>query len=403
MVQGLNIEDSSSIYKDIINNKNNTFCILPFMSVTCHQNGALRLCCEDEWVKEESVLGNISSMSIKEFHNSEKIQEIRKKMLEGKSVKYCTWCYSKDKKWIRSKRYYNNQKYRKLIEWSIKKTEIQTWFTQQSISYLDIRFSNICNLSCKMCSSFSSTARRKLEKELWFDQQYIHDKYSGFWKPEVFIDVIDTVEEVYAVGWEPFLDNEFKALIPFLCEIWRAKDIYLRINTNLTVIDSQVFSMLQEFKKVQFLVSCDGYNSGYNKIRLWGKWEYFKKNLLYLMKLQRQIWNIHIRINVVVQLDNIFNITKLHMFFHELGIYDVNFIMLDHPAHMNISILPSQTKKDVLKRIYLFIQKYESQTDIQFDTMYKDIITTLRNPWYDKDLLEKYTKQNTIFNKYIKQ
>jgi hypothetical protein len=36
------------ILDEINSGKNASFCVLPFMSVTCHQNGAMTLCCEDK-------------------------------------------------------------------------------------------------------------------------------------------------------------------------------------------------------------------------------------------------------------------------------------------------------------------------------------------------------------------
>jgi hypothetical protein len=76
------IPSHSEILKDILSGKNKTFCTRPFLSVTAHQDGAYRLCCEDERVVPRQILGNVKNIKIPEMKNSEKMKELRKKMLE---------------------------------------------------------------------------------------------------------------------------------------------------------------------------------------------------------------------------------------------------------------------------------------------------------------------------------
>lgn len=390
------MQDQDNIIDEILSGKNETFCIFPFISVTCHQNGAMSLCCEDKWIKEGSILWNIDAISIKEYFNSKALKDIRKKMLSWEKIKYCSKCYINESNWIRSKRYFSNSKFSNHLLKAIKNTNISTWHCTNKISYLDVRFSNLCNLACKMCSSFSSSAREKIEIELWYKDDKRHSLFNSNWKIEDFKEIWKNLQEIYIVWWEPFLHKQFKELITYLCKNNYAKNIFLRINTNLTIIDEEVFWLLPQFKKVQLFVSCDGYKESYNKIRLWWSWDVFKKNFLYLLKVRKNHENISIKVNIVVQIDNIAHITLLYSFFENLEVYNINLLLLSLPSHFNIQILPNSFREKQLNEIERFSRKTEKR-----EIGFKDIIIALKNGKEDKTLLKKYIYESRISEEYV--
>lgn len=392
----LNNNKKNKIFKEIILGKNKSFCTLPFLSVTCHQNGAMSLCCEDEWIKMDSKLGSIKNISVKEYFYSHKMNEVRRKMLAGKTLKNCSRCYRNENNWVNSKRYFSNQKYSSHINDIIKNTNLVTWETRQWIHYLDIRFSNICNLACKMCYSFSSSLRTKIERELWHDRDSIHGLYNGIWKVEDLYSIVKELRELYVVWGEPFLHKEFKQLLNYLCKNGYAENIFLRVNTNLTILDSAILELLPNFSKVEFLVSCDGYKSIYNKIRLGGSWDIFKNNFFKLLKYRNTVTNFSIKVNIVVQVDNIMQITDLYLFFETLKVDKINLIILTWPKHFSISILNVDTKRKVLFKIDKFIKDDKLRS-----SRFQDVITTLSKNDSDKRLIKKLLLENKIYDKYI--
>jgi len=317
-------------------------------------------------------------------------------MLNWENIEYCSKCYEREDKWIRSKRYFANKKYEHYISPSIQATDIATGKTDQKISYIDIRFSNICNLACKMCCSFSSSSRQSIEKKLERDPNDIHWVYNWLWNIDDFKVMAPDLKEIYIVWGEPFTHKEFKELIFYLCDNDYAKDIFLRVNTNLTIIDQEVFNKFHMFKKLEFFISCDGYKEDYNKIRLWGDWKIFKNNFLEVLKFKSSMSNISISINIVVQIDNISQITDLYYFFEKLWVDYINLLLLNQPAHFDIRILPDNFREKKLEKIKNFIEDNPTRKK-----NFIDIIKALELGKSNPELLTKYSYESRLSRQYI--
>lgn len=388
----------SEILRDIISWRNKSFCVRPFLSLTAHQDGAYRLCCEDEKVINNHTLGNIQNLQIHEMKNSPKIREIRKKMLEWKYITECSRCSLKESRGVASLREKSNfQYFKKYLERVVYSSNIYTWETTHPFIHADIRFSNICNLACRMCYSWSSSSRIELDKRLW---NQVHGIIQNIWKIEDFSAVISELREIYIAWGEPFIDKNFIPFLKYLIDSGRSKKIVVTINTNLTIFSEEHRSLLSYFKKVIIVVSCDGYGNMYEYIRIWAKWDIFLKNLIFLKKSMSYFWEWSgITMNTVVQVDNIINILQLIWFCNKMQIRH-NLSVLQVPDTMYIWVVPLKQKTAILKAYNDFIHKNKLIIP-NLEEKLREIINILSNfKDHDPHLYNKFLEQTWIINWY---
>ena len=241
----------------------NTYCILPFVHLYAEPKGEMKPCCIAGGFDKPL---NLKTMSIDEAFNSEQMKELRKDMLEGNRNKVCDVCYKKEDLNGTSPRINFNEN-------SLWKHPIvnDDFSVETQFQHIDIRFSNLCNFKCKMCThEFSSN---------WYeDMDSFHD---GFTKRhtkvmkvsdtivEDLIPHLNNVKSFYFAGGEPLIMPEhYKVLkylydtMPVIKQHWGDKrNLSIHYNTNLSVIkydEKSLIDLWEGFNRVFLSISCDG-------------------------------------------------------------------------------------------------------------------------------------------------
>jgi len=394
-------DEHTKILTGILSWKNKSFCVRPFLSVTAHQDGAYRLCCEDERIVEGQKLGNIMNLKIPEMIKSPKMMEIRKKMLQGKVVDECSRCRLKESRGIASLREKSNTEYfHKFVQDIVYSSDAITWNTSHPSLHADIRFSNICNLSCRMCYSGSSSSRRELDQRLW---NVVHEVVQDIWTIPDFSSIADELRYIYIAWGEPFLDKNFIPLLDFLIDSWRSKDISITVNTNLTVFSETHRELLSYFRDVRIVASCDWYGKMYEYIRLGAKWDTFLKNILSVKKSLVSFWKWSwITVNTVVQIDNVINILQLYAFCHKIWVKN-NLSILQVPDSMYLWVLPYAQRIKVLDIYKKFILENSSSIP-DLKNKFSEIMTILSSEQEQKKwLYAEFLKQKKIIDLYASE
>lgn len=390
-------EQKERVLKDIQTSKNKSFCVLAFLWVTADQTGAVRLCCVDSGVKDEELFGNISSSTIEEMRHSPKMKEIRKKMLQWKRISQCEYCDLKREKWIESLREKKNKKYNKYIKTIVELSDIDTGSTNQQVVFMDIKFSNICNLACRMCYSRSSSARIKYDELLW---KTSYKLTSWKWKNTDFDSTLASVKDIRIAWWEPFLDPDFYWFLLYLIEKKVNTNISLSLTTNLSVLEKKYLELFQQFDTIYIGVSCDWYGDMYEYIRIGANWEHFLKNLVHLKKVQSSSnTNIDISMNIVVQIDNLYNLPLLIILCHKLWIR-VCLSILQIPSNMQIWIIPQSDKVKVIAHYEKMIERYTDEIDNVGGDL-QEIIKVLNSWTEDKKLYKLFLKEKILTDTYV--
>jgi len=192
--------------------------------------------------------------------------------------------------------------------------------------FLDIRFDNVCNFMCRMCSGENSIAFKKEDasiKEKNISSLILKN-----------ISFINKFKKIYIGGGEPFLSPFFYTFLELL-----SKNKTILLSSNISIIKSDILNALKQFNKVIFYPSIDGIDEIGSYIRQGFKTDIFFKNF--------DILKTHFTCIPVVTVSAL-NILSLDKIIKKLSNYtDINAIylnILDSPKEFHISVLPSYLK-----------------------------------------------------------
>ena len=244
-------------------NNNPAFCPAPWTSIYIDSTGSIDNCCISN-----NRLGNAVTNDILDIMSAEKNQLVKQQMLDGVLPAGCSGCIRNDAT-TTSLRHY-------LL--GINASVPLSVYNDNSfkLNYLDIRWTNICNSACVYCApAFSS----KLAEELNILQVVDHQKITRI--KEFLVDKIKDIETVYLAGGEPMLTKEN---IWLLTNLYRENpDCKIVVNTNLSIINNEIFNLICKFKNVHFILSGEAIGEQYNYIRYGSDWGTFTKNITTLM------------------------------------------------------------------------------------------------------------------------
>ena len=363
-------------------------CILPWIHQYGDINGEYGLCCFSIFSGGKNTFGKNES-PISAF-NSQYIKQTRLDMLAGKIVKACDVCYDWEKQGIQSHRERMNQRfydYRKLYE-----TTLPDGSLKSPPIYLDFRFGNLCNFSCRMCGSYASSSWAKEEKyygRLSLESPNHYDHWTNnidFWKD---IESIKKyIKVLYFAGGEPFVQEGHYKLLKLLIKSDLAKNIELDYNTNLSYSDSfkgdDIEKLWKHFGKVDLWPSIEGFNEKAEYGRKGLNFDLFKENSLRFSEyidtfsLVSSIYSISSNIDLIKwikSIDKTFNITNL-----------------TNPSYQSTTVLPKELKKYIIAKY-----KKELSTIKNINTYeINSVLDSLRhmNSFDDNYLAPKFKERN---------
>jgi MoaA/NifB/PqqE/SkfB family radical SAM enzyme len=199
-------------------------------------------------------VGNARFKTLEEIYRDAPMRELRKDMLNERPNPACGRCYEQEESGFFSGRRKSANKHH---GHHIKRIDDD----QFRMSYWDIRFSNLCNLSCRSCGHIFSSSwyqdQAKLAGGTWKERNQVLN-YAGrtatdMW--EQLIPHLDYVEQIYFAGGEPLMMEEHYNILDELERRGRF-DVRLIYNTNFThtkLKDRVVFDYWRKFKSVQLV------------------------------------------------------------------------------------------------------------------------------------------------------
>ena len=252
-----------NLFKEIIKLKkenqlienNQSFCMAPWTHLNVSPSGDVPVCC-NIINSPETVLGNVNNDTLDEIWNSSNMKNIRRKMLKGEKIKECSSCYYReeiDKKG--SMRYALNDRYFNKHQELVKKTKDDGFVDDLNIVYIDFRFSNKCNFSCRTCVPYYSSS---WEKKLNISLPKISNISKLLEKTKDMISQ-NKLEEIYFAGGETLITSEHWEIIDFLIEN-KKFDLEIRYNTNLSILNYKGNNFIEKMKNFNNLMispSCD--------------------------------------------------------------------------------------------------------------------------------------------------
>lgn len=340
--------------KEELLKKNRAFCILPWIHMHVWPNGNAMPCCIAD---STQPFGNLKDNNIEEVWNSEKYKELRLAMLEGKKLDVCRRCYElEDSTYIWTLRKNHNhwfgEKHFDLVE----KTKADGSIDEFRMAYLDIRFSNICNMKCRSCGPELSSQHAKEFKELYGEHELARmlkndgkivvniAKENNFWND--LTKYLPGVEEVYFAGGEALITDEHYQILDYWLEN-NKRDVRLRYTTNFSNFrykQKSIIDYWQEFNDIQVSASldCNGLRAEY--ARHGTVWNTIERNR---QEMLERVPHVHFELTPTISLYNAWNWPDFHIDWVERGLVDIEncrLNMLTGPDFMRIDNIPESVK-----------------------------------------------------------
>jgi MoaA/NifB/PqqE/SkfB family radical SAM enzyme len=353
--------------KEILTNR--AFCPVPWTSIMYNFDGTVKNC-----IRSAGPIGNINNNSIEEILSNDHL--IKADMRAGQKFSRCNPCYDleqeKNKFDIISDRVFYLKELR-----DVDHTLYDTM--NFALHTVDIRWSNLCNFACVYCSpEFSSrwASERNLTINTPSDQkrkefkQYIFERAAQ-------------LKHVYLAGGEPLLMKENLEFLELLKQV--NPNINLRINTNLSRVDTRIFDLVCEFKNVHWTVSVESMEQEFEYIRHGSVWQDFVENLHVIKELDHKI-----SFNMLHFLLNYKSIFDCVDYLSNQGFHNNSFVIgaLLGPSYLNIRHL----SKDVLNSVKKMLsERIADQPGYLLENGYRNMLTHLDQP-FDKDLAGSFEK-----------
>ncbi len=364
--------------KNHLLHKSKTFCILPWIHYHITSGGHMGLCCVGNHEDGNNCVGNINEQSFDTVWQSEEIQKVRAELINEIPQTGCTYCYDMDESGINSFRKRYNKKFAHHFH-RVESTNAEGFAPLAKPIYWDIRFSNICNLSCRMCEHNLSSS--------WFDDgKAIAHYYTETPNTPILKNVEEAqrfhaemdkhlldIEEIYFAGGEPLMMSEHHHILERLISLGRT-DVRLLYNTNMThryYKKHDIYALWNKFDNVTIQASIDSTGDRVEYIRNGCSWENIKKNR---QELREAAPRVLFKMYPTVSIFNIFTLPEVHKVLVETGFISIDNFMISclmYPEYLSIRLLPAPIKDEIRAKIKNHKEWIRSNTS---DEMYVDII-----------------------------
>ena len=386
------------------------FCNKPFDHNYIHPNGKMRLCCttiQDLPTDNNYNLFDANKHSIDDYWNSNRMKEIRRKMIAGEKIRDCERCYRQEEQGAESLR-----STRGMNKYIMDTLPDGTY--QKSANTMQIQLGNICNLKCKMCSQMYSHMHgmetrdigeqdpewlhwvkeqganvNNWTNELGIKQEWYKNKEV---KLKMFEHISRNITELCVIGGEPTLIPEFYELFEYCDQQGTLEGKNVTIVTNLTNTNPRLTSWLPKLKSWKIWASVDGVGERTEYIRYPSKWNKVLESLEFYRSIMGD--NGNITLSPAIQLLNIDQLDDIVKWWLDWCGGELNdrygFTWLAtvwFPLICNPSMAPREWRLKVADKLSRY----------KFDDNYDNLIAGLK---VDQHTPEKYKELQTAFIKY---
>ena len=339
--------------------QSDTFCMLPWMHMHAFPDGRAYPCClADYW----HPVGDLRKNTMAEIWNQDAYKTMRKNMLEEKSCKECTKCYEQERHGAFSMRNDSNRNYGHLIK-ETNDTHADGKHPDFRIRYWDVRFSNLCNFSCRSCGPIFSSNWYNDHVKLYnrkpdvLGREMLRVEYTTGNEDDMIAQMMPHVphlEQVYFAGGEPLIMKEHYFLLEKLIEAGKT-DIRLQYNTNFSELrfkDKHVFDYWRHFKNVSVGASLDGMGAQAELVRQGTDWKQTVENR---ERMIQEVPHVDFYVSSTVSAMNVLHVLDFHKEWTRLGLVeakDWNINICQSPEWYRLDVFPEEFKQRVIYPAY---------------------------------------------------
>lgn len=344
------------------------FCPMPWTGIMYNFDGRVKNC-----IRSAESIGNIRENTIEDIVLGSTNITRQKMILDKQYTSNCSPCHELEV----NEKSFDIVSDRKFYIRELKQVPIETYRAGNfDLQTIDVRWTNLCNFACVYCSpEFSSKWASELDQMVPTPTEEQRDNFKSY-----IFDKAKNLKHVYLAGGEPLLMKENLELLDAI-----NPDVNLRINTNLSKVDTRVFERVCEFKNVHWIVSAETMGSEYNYIRYGGEWEEFLDNLNCIKGLGHKVtFNM---LYFILNYNSLFDTVE---YFQSLGFHNNSFVIgaLIRPDYLNIRNLPTTLLGSVST---VLMDKINQSPGYLLENSYRNLLSYIQTP-YEKNLANSFAQ-----------
>ena len=344
-----------------------TFCMLPWIHLHAWPDGQAFPCC---LANGQLPVGNLKQNTMKEVWNDTAMRNMRQNMLADRPCNECQDCYNQEASGISSMRNNSNQSFAQYVNLT-DQTTANGSLPVMRLHYWDVRFSNVCNLKCRSCSSVYSSRWHDDDIRLHGHELRPRVLYAGRHSEDIWEQMqehIPYLSQIYFAGGEPLIMEEHNRILKLLIEKGNT-NVRLTYSTNLNELKfkrENVLDLWKHFPNIFIGASLDDMGDRAAIIRSGTRWAQVEQNL---RDLQQQCPHVEFMLTPTLSLMNIWNFVSFHRYmvdqgFIQAGDFDVN--ILRGPQHYCIDLLPLDIKQQFKTQFEEHIVWLENQSNTDY-------------------------------------
>jgi sulfatase maturation enzyme AslB (radical SAM superfamily) len=344
--------------KDMLTNP--YFCPMPWTGLMYNFDGSVKNC-----IRSAAPIGNISTMPIENILLGQQNQRSQQAIENYQSVPTCQPCYHLE----RGKPGHDIISDRIFYIRKLKTVPVTTYTPGNfDLQTIDVRWTNLCNFACVYCGpEFSSRWAAELGVNVPTPAPEQQQDFKNY-----ILEEAHKLKHVYLAGGEPLLMKENLELLDRL-----SPEVTIRVNTNLSKTDTQVFERICEFKNVHWTVSVETQAQEFEYIRYGASWTDFVDNLQRIQKLDHKItFNM---LWFLLNYDSVFDCVD---YLKGLGFHNNSFVIgaLLGPEYLNIRHLPEHVLQLLATKLETRIAE---QPGYLLEDSYRNMLYYIQQPFED--------------------
>lgn len=353
--------------------ESSSFCMYPWIHLHAYPTGQAYPCCQAEMTHP---VGNCRTHTLEHIWNDAPMRDIRTRMLANQPVSACTRCYEQEAAGFFSGRQSANKHHGHQIA-RVDETAEDGSLERFEMTYWDIRYSNLCNLSCRSCGHIFSSSwyqdQAKLAGGDWAAKNTVLN-YAGRTSTDIWEQLVphlDHVEQIYFAGGEPLMMAEHYRILDELERRGRF-DVRLIYNTNFThtrLKDRSVFDYWKKFKSVSVGASLDAMGARAEYIRKGTVWATVEQNRRDMIEICP---DVDFYISPTLSIMNALHLPDFHRAWVEAGLIrpqDLNINILQDPPHYRVDIATPTYKQLIADRFNQHLEWLRPQDPLQRATV----------------------------------
>jgi len=401
------------VVKNLVENGKH-FCVLPWVHFHAWPDKRVMPCCVADSDLPTSEIRN--DESIIQMMNTDKYNDLRKKMMRDEAVPECKRCYDLETmgEWT-MRQSHNRRKGLDYVDYIADVTNDDGSLKEFQMKYMDIRFSNICNMKCRSCGPSCSS----LWSQEFLEQRgkEVFEEYFPKSNGKIVINnnddmtlmaklkpYLDDVTEVYFAGGEIIITQEHYECLDYWIENGLTDQVELTYTTNFSTLkykkNINLIEYWKKFPQLKIWASLDAHGDVAECIRSGTDWEKVVRNI---REVKEQVPHASFQITPTISIWNIFDFPDFWDYMVDNDFIDVDFSaprfnLATNPWYANVMILPHSVKRRLAELYRVYQERHKDNVDIY--NGFKMIIYNLTVGEENKGGILEFKKFNDELDEY---